>query len=296
MIRATGLRKAYGSLVAVDGVSLEIRPGETFGLLGPNGAGKSTTLHMLVGALRPDAGEVSINGATDPTQPALRRQIGFAPQAEALYDELTGAENVSFFGRLYGLAGTKLRERVDWALEFAGLADRRNDRVKGYSGGMKRRLNLVCALVHDPSFVLLDEPTAGVDPQSRNHLLASIEAYAKQDRTILYTTHYMEEAQRLCSRVAIMDRGKILALDTVDGLIAAHGGRAHVEAELAHEPPAGATLPAPLEGRKLVFDTDRPFEEAARLSALGVQFDTFHVDRPNLETVFLNLTGRRLRD
>jgi ABC-2 type transport system ATP-binding protein len=296
MIQANGLRKAYGSVVAVDGVSFEIRQGETFGLLGPNGAGKTTTIHLLTGALRPDAGEVTINGAPDPTRVEVRRQVGVATQALALYDELTAEENLMFFGKLYGLSGAKLKERVAGELEFAGLADRRRDRVKTYSGGMKRRLNLACALVHDPAVVFLDEPTVGVDPQSRNHIFAGIEALAKQGRTILYTTHYMEEAQRLCDRVAVMDRGKVLALDTVEGLINRYGGQSAVEAELDGPPPEAAALPGRLEGSVLRFESDRPFEEAARLVAAGVKFATFRVDRPNLEVVFLTLTGRRLRD
>jgi ABC-2 type transport system ATP-binding protein len=296
MIRAAHLRKAYGSLVAVDDISLELVPGETFGLLGPNGAGKTTTIHLLVGVLRPDAGEVTLCGEADPTRPAVRRHVGVAPQVEALYEELTGAENLAFFGRLYGLAGPKLRERVAWALDFAGLAERGRDRVRTYSGGMKRRLNLACALVHDPPVLLLDEPTAGVDPQSRNHLLGCIEAFARRGRTVLYTTHYMEEAQRLCDRVAVMDRGKILALDTVEGLIGRFGGPAQVEAELEQSPPAAAALPGPLDGHVLRFASEEPFEQAERLRAAGVRFASFHVHRPTLETVFLNLTGRRLRD
>jgi linearmycin/streptolysin S transport system ATP-binding protein len=295
MIRARDLRKAYAKIQAVDGVSLELVAGETFGLLGPNGAGKTTTIHMLIGALRPDDGEVTINGSTDPTRPDVRRQIGVAPQVEALYDELSAAENLSFFGRLYGLAGVHLKERVSWCLGLAGLTARAGDRVKTYSGGMKRRLNLACALVHDPPVLLLDEPTAGVDPQSRNHLLDTIEGFARAGRTILYTTHYMEEAERLCDRVAIMDQGKILALDTVDELLRKHGGPSMLEAELG-QIPDGVSLPAPLEGNRLRFASDQPFEEANRLRNAGVQFVRFHVDRPSLESVFLNLTGRRLRD
>src|SRR4051794_36777033 len=252
MIRAHNLRKAYSNIQAVDGVSLELVAGETFGLLGPNGAGKTTTIHMLIGALRPDEGEVTINGSTDPTRADVRRQIGVAPQIEALYDELSAAENLSFFGRLYGLAGDRLKERVSWCLGLAGLTARAGDRVKTYSGGMKRRLNLACALVHDPPGLLLDEPTARVDPQAPNHLLDTIEGFARTGRTILYTTHYMEEAERLCDRVAIMDQGKILALDTVDELLRKHGGASMLEAELAHIP-EGVFLPAPLEGNTLRF-------------------------------------------
>jgi ABC-2 type transport system ATP-binding protein len=296
MIQVSALRKAYDNVVAVDGISFDIRQGETFGLLGPNGAGKTTTIHLLTGALRPDAGSVTVNGTSDPTRREVRQQVGVAPQALALYDELTGEENLCFLGKLYGLAGPRLKERVDWGLEFAGLSERRGHRIKTYSGGMKRRLNLVCALVHDPQVVFLDEPTAGVDPQSRNHIFDGIEALAKQGRTILYTTHYMEEAQRLCQRVAIMDRGHVLALDTVEGLIRQFGGQSVVEAELEQPPPDPAQLPGQLEGRVLRFATDRPFEEAARLVAAGVKFATFRVEQPNLELVFLTLTGRRLRD
>jgi ABC-2 type transport system ATP-binding protein len=296
MIQVTGLRKAYGTVVAVDGVSFDIHEGETFGLLGPNGAGKTTTIHLLTGALRPDAGTITVNGTADPTQLEVRRQVGIAPQALALYDELTAEENLAFLGRLYGLSGTRLRERVAWGLEFAGLAERRAHRIKTYSGGMKRRLNLACALVHDPAVVFLDEPTAGVDPQSRNHIFGDIEALAREGRTILYTTHYMEEAQRLCDRVAIMDHGRVLALDSVEGLISRHGGAAAVEAELEAPPPEGLGLPGKRDGLVLRFESDRPFDEAARLVAAGVKFATFRVERPNLEFVFLSLTGRRLRD
>jgi ABC-2 type transport system ATP-binding protein len=295
MIRARDLRKSYANVQAVDGVSLELVAGETFGLLGPNGAGKTTTIHMLIGALRPDHGEVTINGATDPTRADVRRHLGVAPQIESLYEELSAAENLAFFGRLYGLVGMRLKERVNWCLGLAGLTDRAGDRVKTYSGGMKRRLNLACALVHDPPVLLFDEPTAGVDPQSRNHLLDAIEGFARAGRTILYTTHYMEEAERLCDRVAIMDQGKILALDTVDELLRQHGGPSTVEAELA-QIPDDVPLPAALEDNVLRFACDQPFEEGIRLRNAGVQFVHFHVDRPSLETVFLNLTGRRLRD
>jgi ABC-2 type transport system ATP-binding protein len=296
MIRATNLTKSFGDVVAVDRLSLEIPRGETFGLLGPNGAGKTTTIHLLTGALRPDEGQIMIDGRSDPTSPATRHTVGVAPQQESLYDELTGEENLRFFGRLYGLGGRHLAERIGWALEFVGLADRGRDYAGTYSGGMRQRLNLACALVHDPAVLFLDEPTVGIDPQSRNRLLESIADLARQNRTILYTTHYMEEAQRLCNRVAIMDRGKFLALDTVENLIARHGGRSRVEATLAEPPPPGANLPAPLHDHRLAFESDAPFEEALRLSAAGVRFQSFRVERPDLETVFLNLTGRELRD
>ncbi|MBI3830173.1 MAG: ABC transporter ATP-binding protein [Planctomycetes bacterium] len=296
MILVKDLRKSYGARAAVAGVSFEIKPGETFGLLGPNGAGKSTTIHLLGGLLRADSGSVAIAGQADPSRAEVRRRLGLAPQAVALYEDLSGAENLAFFGKLYGLGGARLRERVTWALEFAGLSDRAHDRLRTYSGGMQRRINLACALIHEPAAVLLDEPTAGVDPQSRNHLFENIEALKKLGLTILYTTHYMEEAQRLCDRVAILDQGKILALDTVDGLIAKHGGQAQVTAELERAPADAAALPGKLDGLTLRFASERPLEDVARLAQSGLAFRTLHVDRPDLEQVFLALTGRRLRD
>jgi linearmycin/streptolysin S transport system ATP-binding protein len=189
-VLADGLRKSYGATLAVDGVSLEIRGGEIFGLLGPNGAGKSTTIGMLAGLLLPDAGRAEIAGG-DPALPGTRRRLGVAPQALAIYPELTAEENLRFFGVLYGLAGAGLRERIAWALELAGLTDRRGERVSGYSGGMQRRLNLACALVHDPEVLFLDEPTVGVDPQSRNAIFDQIVRLRAAAKTVLYTTHYM---------------------------------------------------------------------------------------------------------
>jgi ABC-2 type transport system ATP-binding protein len=294
-IRLGNLRKSFGSITAVDGISLEIAPGEAFGLLGPNGAGKTTTLSMIVGLLRPDSGSVEVGGA-DPLLPATRRRIGICPQAVSLYPELTGRQNLTFFARLQGLAGRELRERVDWALEFAGLTDRAGGRVETYSGGMQRRLNLVAGLVHDPEILLCDEPTVGVDPQSRNHLYESIERLRDEGHTILYTTHYMEEAQRLCGRIAILDHGKILALGSPDELIAAHGGTATVIADLAGARPPGLELPGSIEGQSLRFESRAPLAEVAKLVERGLRFDSLNIQQPDLESVFLALTGRRLRD
>jgi len=292
VLRVEGLRKSYGSRVAVDGVSFEVRRGETFGLLGPNGAGKSSTLHMLAGLLKPDAGQILLSEAHgDP-----RKSLGLAPQSLSLYPDLTAEENCRFFGQLYGLRGARLKSRVEAVLELAELQERRKDRVETYSGGMQRRLNLACALVHDPPLLLLDEPTAGVDPQSRHHLFVSIEALKRQGKTLIYTTHYMEEAQRLCDRVAIMDAGKILALDAVDRLIEAYGGRSSIEAELATPPEQIEDLPGDLQGTRWRLLTERPFEDLARLARRGVAFDRVRVERPDLEGVFLSLTGRKLRD
>jgi ABC-2 type transport system ATP-binding protein len=308
MITATDLRKAYGSNVAVDGVTFATAPGETFGLLGPNGAGKTTIMHMLAGALRPDGGRIEIAGTADPTRTQARRAIGIAPQATALYEDLTGGENVRFFGALYGLSGDTLGERVGWALEFVGLTDRSKDLVNTYSGGMKRRLNIAAAVVADPQVILFDEPTVGVDPQSRNYMFENIEQLKRSGKTILYTTHYMEEAQRLCDRVAIMDHGRILALDTVERLIDQHGGSSVVEVELAGDEPfppddepaltdseAGNGDGGPTRRTRRI-DTSNPDAEIKSLIERGVRFTSLRIKRPDLESVFLNLTGRRLRD
>ncbi len=296
MILVRQLRKSYGSLVAVDGVSFEIAPHETFALLGPNGAGKTTTIHMLVGLIRPDAGEISINGAGPPSHPEVRRQMGIAPQALATYGDLTADENLRFFGRLYGLHGRRLRRRVDAALAMAGIESRRGGLVKTFSGGMQRRLHLACAILHEPQILFLDEPTIGVDPQARNHILEAVQELRRQGCTIILTTHYMEEAERLCDRVAIMDQGRILALDRLAGLIGDHGGRSVVQIHLNGPPPADVSLPGRVTGDLLVFESDRPLEAVRDLEARGVLIRNLSIDRPSLETVFLTLTGRRLRD
>jgi len=281
MLKLSNLRKHFGDNVAVDELSLDIAPGEIFGLLGPNGAGKTTTVNMTVGLLRPDAGSVTINGEGSPEDPKVRAKIGVATQALAIYEEMTGLENVRFFARLQGLRGRDLNERADWAMEFAGLSDRRRDRASTYSGGMKRRLNLAIAVVHRPALLLLDEPTVGVDPQSRNSILEKIQELRDDGATVVYTTHYMEEAERLCDRVGIMDHGRMLALDTVDALIGKHGGDSRV---IAHT-----------NGQETEITTSDPLGELQRLKSQRA-IDRFRVVWPDLETVFLNLTGRSLRD
>lgn len=299
IVVADKLQKRYGDLVAVDGLSFQIAAGESFGLLGPNGAGKTTTISMLVGLLSPDSGEVSVTcrdgESGNPLVPSVRHEIGIAPQSLSLYDELTAKENLDFFGQLYGLGGAQLQERVNWCLDFAGLQDRKSDRVETFSGGMQRRLNIAVAIIHEPRILMLDEPTVGVDPQSRNHIFDSITQLKKDGMTILYTTHYMEEAQRLCDRVAIVDNGQLLALDTVDGLISTHGGHSVVQATVASSP-NNVDLPEPLEDGSIRFESDNPLEDVAALTGQGVQFQTLQIARPDLESVFLSLTGRSLRD
>jgi ABC-2 type transport system ATP-binding protein len=281
MLTLDKVRKCYGSVAAVDDLSVTVRRGEIFGLLGPNGAGKSTTVHLAVGLIAPDHGSVAINGLGSPRRPEVRARIGVAPQALSLYEHLTAEENLAFFGRMYGLSGKWLAERTQSAFAFVGLTDRRRDLVRTYSGGMKRRLNLAAAMLHDPDLILLDEPTVGVDPQSRNSIFDNILALKASGRTIVYTTHYMEEAERLCDRVGIMDHGRMLALDTVSALLANHGAR--------------PVLIAVSDGREVRIETCDPLAELNRLANLGPVTD-FRVEHPTLEQVFLSLTGRRLRD
>ncbi|HXN49641.1 MAG TPA: ABC transporter ATP-binding protein [Bryobacteraceae bacterium] len=274
------ITKRYGSLTAVDGLSLEVQRGEIFGLLGPNGAGKTTLIHCAIGLLEPDGGEVVLSGG-NPREPRVRAHMGIAPQVLSLYELLSAEENLSFFGKLYGLDGRRLAERVASSLAFVGLESRRRDAVKNYSGGMQRRLNLAAALLHDPEILLLDEPTVGVDPQSRNSIFDNILALKREGRTIVYTTHYMEEAERLCDRVGIVDHGRLLSLDTVQGLLASQGGLPRLVVETG--------------GREIELFSADPLGELNRLAATA-PIDRFRLEQPTLEQVFLNLTGRTLRD
>ncbi|MFG0257426.1 MAG: ABC transporter ATP-binding protein [Phycisphaerales bacterium JB043] len=294
MIHVNGVSRRFGSLLAVDDVSFELEPGIAFGLLGPNGAGKSTLINMIVGLLEPDEGSVVIGDTSSRSEAA--RIIGVAPQELSLYPELTGAENLRFFASLYGYTRRSLNDRVEWALDFAGLTDRAGDHVDEYSGGMQRRLNLASALIHEPSIVLLDEPTVGVDPQSRNHLFECIERLREEGLTILYTTHYMEEAQRLCDRVAIMDNGRILDLDSVEGLIGRHGGDSVLRVELHGEVEPSGDLPGVLEGSTLRLETSDPVAAINSLHERRIRFTSMELSHPDLESVFLSLTGRQLRD
>jgi ABC-2 type transport system ATP-binding protein len=224
MLDAANLRKSFGSLVAVDDVSLHLEPGQIVGLLGPNGAGKTTTVSIIAGLVTPDRGEVRIDGRTrfGDTDP-LKRKVGLVPQDLALYDELSARDNLRFFGALYQLSGSALDGAIASALRIVGLGERAADRVKTFSGGMKRRLNLAAGLLHDPEVLLLDEPTVGVDPQSRNAIFDNLDELRRRNKALLYTTHYMEEAERLADRVVIIDHGKVIAHDTVAGITKGKG-------------------------------------------------------------------------
>ncbi|MEZ6234047.1 MAG: ABC transporter ATP-binding protein [Phycisphaerales bacterium] len=281
MLRLHEIRKAFGPTVAVDGLSLEVAAGEVLGLLGPNGAGKTTTMSIATGLLPPDAGSVDIAGAGAPTSAAVRRRLGLAPQAIALYDDLSARENLLFFASLFAMPRADAARRADELLDLVTLRDRQHHRVKGFSGGMKRRLNLAAAIVHDPPLVLLDEPTAGVDPQSRHAILELVRTLKGAGKTVIYSTHYMEEAQRICDRVAIIDHGRVLALGSVASLVKSHGGKTFVVIE---DP----------EGQRRVETAD-PVREIARLLEGGLEHPV-RLESPNLESVFLDLTGRSLRD
>ncbi len=310
ILSAKGLVRRYGDRVAVAGFDLTVHRGEAVGLLGPNGAGKTTTLSMLAGLVQPDEGEVLIDGLAFVGEDDPRKQrVGLVPQDLALYGEISAAENLAFFGSLQGLSGSLLKHRCSEALDMVGLTSRSGDRVKTFSGGMKRRLNLAAALVHDPDLLLLDEPTVGVDPQSRNAIFDNIEALRRAGKTLIYTTHYMEEVERLCDRVVIMDHGKVIADDTLAGLSqrAVTAGRMAMEladvrdgAWLQTLQSVSGVVTAALVDNTLsleVLEVDRG--AAAVLACLrdhGVRVTAFSTHQPRLEDVFLQLTGRSLRD
>jgi len=309
MLQVEGLTKVFGELTAVNCVSFRANSGEIVGLLGPNGAGKTTTVSLIAGFLKPDSGEVLIEGKgiqsdTDP----VKREIGLVPQNLALYDKLSAHDNLTFFAALYGLAGTKANEAIKDALSLVELSDRAGEKVDVFSGGMKRRLNLAAALLHDPQILLLDEPTVGVDPQSRNAIFENLETLRKQGKTLLYTTHYMEEAERLCDRIVIIDHGKVIADDTLPELHKLFPATNVIAIELDHvdalKPEKILTLPevksAELEHQTLrveVHDLSRGAPIILRwLAENGHSYHHVSTEQADLETVFLTLTGRSLRD
>jgi ABC-2 type transport system ATP-binding protein len=309
VLAARDLRKRYGAIEAVKGVSFAIREGETYGLLGPNGAGKTTTISMVCGLLARDAGEVTVDGRPiDPGAVAAKAGIGYVPQELAIYPDLSGRENLQFFGRLYGLGGKVLKARVEEVLELIGLTERGGDRTDRYSGGMQRRLNIGIGLLHAPRLLLLDEPTVGVDPQSRNAILESIAALGRQGMAILYTTHYMEEAERLCDRIAIIDGGEIRAEGTQKELVALIGRREQVRLSLTGDVIAAARAAGLVRGvasaaakgdllEVLSADAGRVLPRLLEaVEGAGAHVRGVELVQPDLEAVFLHLTGRALRD
>jgi ABC-2 type transport system ATP-binding protein len=307
VLEVQDLSKRYHDRPAVHSLSFGLSRGEIFGLLGPNGAGKTTTIGMIAGVLRPTSGSIRILGtdAVGSGRSALR-DLGLAPQIVALYPALTAEENLRFFGNLYGISGKRLDDRVRYLLEISGLTARVREPVSEFSGGMKRRLNLACALVHEPKLLLLDEPTAGVDPQSRERIYEALQTLAEEGLAVLLTTHYLEEAERLCDRLAILDEGRVAAEGTVEQLRALVGEESSVEIVFSRAP--GAALEGKLRESNAVAEGLRHFHlrssgaerllpEILTLAASeGNEVKELRLHQPNLGDVFLRLTGKALRD
>ena len=308
VIEVSNLVKRYGDRTVVAGITFSVGEGEIFGLLGPNGAGKSTTISILSTLLDFDEGTVKIAGLDLATEKeAVKGLIGLVPQDLAIYPSLSARDNLSFIGRIYGLSGRRLAGRVDEVLELAGLSDRAGEPAGNFSGGMKRRLNIGAGLMHKPRVLFLDEPTVGVDPQSRNFIFDHIEKLNEEGMAIVYTTHYMEEAERLCDRVAIMDGGRVLAIDTVPGLVGLVKGGIILLGVPGESAETARKLFQSLDMRsamapdgRLKIETDRVDEAVPKVIALckerNIPILSLEMLKPDLETVFLNLTGRRLRD
>ena len=309
-IEVKNLKKTFGDFQAVQDASFNADSGEVLSLLGPNGAGKSTTISMLSGLLAPNGGDASIMGHSVTKEPeAAKKSLGVVPQDIALYSDLSARENLVFWGKMYGLRGAALKQRVDEVLEVIGLADRQKDHVGKFSGGMKRRVNIGAALLHKPDVIIMDEPTVGIDPQSRRHILDNVkELNLRQGMTVLYTTHYMEEAAELSNHIAIMDKGKVIAYGTHNELIKLVGEQTRIDVTLnaegekvleAWRAVEGVFKIDSLDGKvtALVDDSNRVlprlFEEASKVD---VRITSVDIQEPNLETVFLHLTGRALRD
>ena len=308
-IEVRNLKKSFGDFQAVQDASFNADTGEVLSLLGPNGAGKSTTISMLSGLLMPTDGDASIMGHSVTKEPeAAKASLGVVPQDIALYLDLSARENLVFWGKMYGLRGAVLKSRVDEVLEVIGLADRQKDQVGKFSGGMKRRVNIGAALLHKPDVIIMDEPTVGIDPQSRRHILDNVKELNQQGMTVLYTTHYMEEAAELSNHIAIMDKGKVIAYGTHDDLIKMVGEQTRIDVTLnaeaekildAWRATEGVSKIDALDGKvtALVDDSNRVlprlFDAASKH---GVRITSIDIQEPNLETVFLHLTGRALRD
>lgn len=308
-IEVQNLKKSFGDFVAVQDASFSAESGEVLSLLGPNGAGKSTTISMLSGLLAPTGGDACIMGHSVIREPeAAKKSLGVVPQDIALYPDLSARENLVFWGKMYGLRGTALKSAVDNVLEIIGLTERQKDHVGKFSGGMKRRVNIGAALLHKPSVIIMDEPTVGIDPQSRRHILDNVQDLNRQGMTVLYTTHYMEEAAELSDHIAIMDKGRVIAYGTHEELIKLVGEETRIDITINAE--GGKVLDAwravegvaridPLDGTltALVDDSNRVlprlFDAASKV---GVRITSVDIQEPNLETVFLHLTGRALRD
>ncbi len=305
ILQSSRLTQNFGPLRALSDVDLEIREGEIFGLLGPNGAGKTTFINIATTFLKPTSGTIRIGGL-DIREDAgkIKRLLGVVPQEISLYDSLSAEENLAFFGGLYGLRGSDLKSRITEVLGLLGLEERRRDKIENYSGGMRRRINIGAGILHKPRLILMDEPTVGVDPQSRHHIFQVIQDLRTSGATILYTTHYMEEAERLCDRVAIIDHGNVIACGTRAELVARVGEESVLEIGFrgtADLPELERAFPgAAIDAGKIVLSSADPAASLlpflSRFPGMGLELSSIHVLEPDLETVFLKLTGHRLRD
>lgn len=309
MLKVENLYKGFGNITAVDGISFEVRKGEVFGLLGPNGAGKSTTISIISTLIKPKSGEILFEGKSILSNPkSIRQKLGVVPQDIALYPTLSGYENLRFWGNLYGLGGLKLKQRIDEVADIIGLNGRLKDKVEKYSGGMKRRLNIGAALLHKPELLIMDEPTVGIDPQSRSHILDTVLKLNEQGLTIIYTTHYMEEAENLCSRICVMDEGKVIASGTQQELVELVKEKTQINIKLDSVNDSiinsFKNIPGVIDA---IADEDAVnlygengdillAEIIANVSFHKRKIQSIDVKKPNLEAVFLHLTGKALRD
>lgn len=310
LLMVNDLTKKFKNVEAVKSVTFSVQKGEAYGLLGPNGAGKTTTIHMITGLFPPSTGRITIGGI-DMIQAPKKAQglIGIVPQEIALYQNMSARENLKFWGRMYGLSGTLLKERVDEALDMIGLANRAKDKVSTFSGGMKRRVNIAAAILHRPELLIMDEPTVGIDPQSRTHILDTVRRLNREGMTIIYTSHYMEEVEYLCERIGIMDQGHFIAQGTISELRESIGDRSRIILSFSHEPNRQqVTLLLPdihdediqWSEEKLTVFHKKPqeilSEHIQQVTKAGAQIKAVEIVEPNLESVFLHLTGRSLRD
>jgi ABC-2 type transport system ATP-binding protein len=309
IIEIKDLIKRYDRNIAVDNINLKIEEGEIFGLLGPNGAGKSTTINMLCGLIDPTGGEIIIDGfKIHKKNTEYKRKLGLVPQQIALYENLCAEENIQFFGKLAGLKGALLKERVTEALEFVGLSDKRKSLPKSFSGGMKRRLNIACAIMHHPKIIIMDEPTVGIDPQSRNHILESVRKLNSMGSTVIYTSHYMEEIEVLCSRIAIVDHGKLIVEGTTEELKKHVASDEKIKIKVSDVNYNSIEEIKAIKGVRAVDYSDNMLEIITKhpqsllqdilfiLSKNENKLIGLELSEPDLETVFLTLTGRKLRD
>ncbi|WP_432407618.1 ABC transporter ATP-binding protein [Wukongibacter sp. M2B1] len=309
LIKAVNIKKYFKNIKAVDGINFEVEKGEIFGLLGPNGAGKSTTISMISTLIRPDHGDIIFEDKSILKEPkSLQKRLGIVPQDIALYPTLTGNENLRFWGNVYGLRGKELKRRVEEVAEIIGIKDRLKDKIEKYSGGMKRRINIGAALLHEPQLLIMDEPTVGIDPQSRNHILDTVLKLNREGMTIIYTSHYMEEVEYLCSRISIMDKGKIIASGTKDELIDTIKGSKRIS--LSFDKITEKLINAikmisyidkvEIIEKEIVLTTingETIFKDIiSKVSETDSNIISIDVKNPNLEEVFLHLTGRALRD